>query len=85
MVELAFLGRLRGELSGSGARVARPALPGSQCVASPRGRNACVRRTCGSPAPASRSFGCNGRRWRDSAYGGRQTRVRIRHPEYQSA
>src|SRR3954467_135783 len=30
-------------------------------------------------------FGCDGRRWRDSAYGGRQTRLRVRRPGYQSA
>src|SRR3954469_9832683 len=29
--------------------------------------------------------GCDGRRWRDSAYGGRQTRLRVRRPGYQSA
>src|SRR3954469_6835655 len=25
-------------------------------------------------------FGCDGRRWRDSAYGGHQTRLRVRSP-----
>src|SRR3954451_15820702 len=30
-------------------------------------------------------FGCDGRRWRDSAYGGRQTRLRVRRRGYQTA
>src|SRR6185312_8234739 len=72
--QLTFLGRLRGELSGSGASVARLRCVVLQAELHPK--DAC-RRPENLWVPRSRQsgvFGCDGRRWRDSAYGGRQTR-----------